>query len=101
MMKMKTRLKELRLAKGLKQEEVAKMLGIGRTAYGAYEIEDNIPPLNKLLQLANFYGVSMDYILYNEATSPEVDEVVQLYQRLSQQKQEQVRDFIQFLTKPE
>jgi transcriptional regulator with XRE-family HTH domain len=98
---MKTRLKELRLAKGLKQEEVARMLGIGRTAYGAYEIEDNIPPLNKLLQLAEFYGVSMDYILYNEATSPKVDEVVQLYQKLSHQKQEQVLEFIQFLTRPE
>jgi transcriptional regulator with XRE-family HTH domain len=101
MIRMKTRLKELRLAKGLKQEEVAKMLGIGRMAYGAYEIEDNIPPLNKLMQLADFYGVSLDYILYNETTSPEVGEVVQLYQRLSQQKQEQVRDFIQFLTKSE
>lgn len=98
---MKTRLKELRLAKGLKQEEVAQMLGIGRTAYGAYEIEDNIPPLNKLMQLAKFYGVSMDYILYNEATSPEVDEVVRLYQVLSQKKQEQVQDFIRFLTTPE
>jgi transcriptional regulator with XRE-family HTH domain len=98
---MKTRLKELRLAKGLKQEEVANMLGIGRTAYGAYEIEDNIPPLNKLLQLAEFYGVSIDYILYNEATSPKVDEVVQLYQRLSQQKQEQALGFIQFLTRQE
>lgn len=98
---MKTRLRELRLAKGLKQEEVAKILGIGRTAYGAYEIEDNIPPLNKMMQLATFYGVSMDYILYNETTSPEIDEVVALYQGLSQRKQEQVRDFIQFLTKPE
>lgn len=98
---MKTRLKELRLSKGLKQEDIARMLGIGRTAYGAYEIEDNIPPLNKLMQLAKFYNVSMDYILYNETTPPEIDEVVNLYQGLSQQKQEQVRDFIQFLAKPE
>lgn len=98
---MKTRLKELRLAKGLKQEEVAKMLGIGRTAYGAYEIEDNIPPLNKMLQLADFYGVSLDYILYNEATPPEVGEVVQLYQKLSKQKQDQFRDFLQFLARSE
>lgn len=98
---MKTRLKELRIAKGLKQEEVAKLLGIGRTAYGAYEIGDNIPPLSKVMILAKLYNVSIDYILYNETTPPETDEVIMLYQGLSQQKQEQVQDFIRFLTKSE
>lgn len=98
---MKTRLKELRLAKGLKQEEVAKVLGIGRTAYGAYEIEDNVPPLNKLLALAKFYDVSVDYILYNEETPSEADEVIMLYQGLSHQKQAQVQDFIRFLKESE
>jgi transcriptional regulator with XRE-family HTH domain len=99
--KMKTRLKELRIAKGLKQEDVAKVLGIGRTAYGAYEIEDNAPPLNKLLVLAEYYNVSIDYILYNEKTSPEADEVIMLYQGLSHQKQAQVQDFIRFLKESE
>lgn len=98
---MKTRLKELRIAKGLKQEEVAKILGIGRTAYGAYELGDNTPPTDKLLTLAEFYGVSLDYILYNERTSPEIDEVVMLFQGLPQQKQEQVQEFIRFLTRSE
>lgn len=94
---MKTRLKELRLAKGLKQEEVAKILGIGRTAYGAYEIGDNVPPLNKVIILSQLYNVSIDYILCNETTSPEADEVIRLYQGLSHKKQEQVQDFIRFL----
>ena len=94
---MKTRLKELRLAKGLKQEDIAKLLGIGRTAYGAYELGDNLPPINKMMKLAEFYNVSLDYILYNEETSSEVDEVVALYQGLPKEKQEQVQSFIQFL----
>lgn len=98
---MKTRLKELRIAKGLKQEDVAKVIGIGRTAYGAYELGDNTPPTDKLLALAEFYGVSLDYILYNERTSPEIDEVVMLFQGLSRQRQEQVQEFIRFLTKQE
>lgn len=98
---MKTRLKELRLAKGLRQDEVAKMLGIGRTAYGAYELGDNLPPLNKLMMLAEFYNVSLDYIIYNEKASSEVDEVIMLYQRLSQKKQEEVQNFIRFLTTSE
>jgi transcriptional regulator with XRE-family HTH domain len=98
---MKTRLKDLRLAKGLKQEEIAKMLGIGRTAYGAYELGDNTPPTDKLLILADFYGVSIDYILCKEKTSPEIDEVVMLFQGLSHQKQEQVQEFIRFLKRSE
>lgn len=98
---MKTRLKELRLAKGLTQEDLAKMLGIGRTAYGAYELGDNLPPLNKLIALADFYNVSIDYIMYKEKTSPGIDEVVELYQRLPQQKQEEVQNFIRFLTASE
>lgn len=98
---MRTRLKELRLAKGLNQQEVAEMLGIGRTAYGAYELGDNVPPLSKMIMLAEFYNVSLDYILYKEETPPEVDEVIMLYQGLSKQKQEQAQEFIKFLTKQE
>lgn len=94
---MKTRLKELRQAKDLKQEDVAKLLGIGRTSYGAYEIEDNIPPINKLMILAEFYGVSLDYLLCKDKTSPDADEVIRLYQSLPVNKQEQVQAFIQFL----
>ena len=67
---MKTRLKELRLAKGLKQEEVAKILGIGRTAYGAYEIGDNAPPLNKVIILSKLYNVSIDYIMKQPRQKP-------------------------------
>lgn len=55
-------LKSLRLAKGYSQDDVAKLLHIGRTTYLKYENGDN-KPTRKLNELANLFGVSTDYIL--------------------------------------
>jgi repressor LexA len=56
------RLKELREQKGLYPSEVAKILGISRTAYIKYESEETAHP-RKLDELAAFFGVSADYLL--------------------------------------
>jgi repressor LexA len=56
------RLKELREQKGLYPSEVAKILGISRTAYIKYESEETAHP-RKLDELAAFFGVSVDYLL--------------------------------------
>lgn len=57
------RLRELRKALGYTQETVARQLGIGRSAYCAYEMGENDPPLEKLRMLASLYGVSVDDLL--------------------------------------
>lgn len=58
-----SRLRELRKARRYTQEFVAKSLGIGRTAYCAYESGENVPPAEKVRALASLYGVSSDYLL--------------------------------------
>ncbi len=50
-------LKMLRESKGLKQEEVAEYLSIGRGAYSHYENARNLPSLNNLVALSEFYGI--------------------------------------------
>lgn len=54
-------LRELRLSRNMSQDEVAKALGIDRTTYVKYEhggsIKRNLP------RLADFFGVSTDYLL--------------------------------------
>lgn len=57
------RLKQLRKEKKLKQEEVAKVLGISVSAYGNYEIGQRTPGPEYLVKLADFYNVTTDYIL--------------------------------------
>ncbi len=58
-----TRLRELRKVKQYTQEAAAKSIGIGRSAYCAYENGENVPPADKLRALAELYGVSVDYLL--------------------------------------
>ena len=57
------RLKDLREDHDLKQENVANHLRITRQQYGLYETGKSTLPMDLLLQLADFYNTSTDYIL--------------------------------------
>ena len=57
------RLKELRIKKNLRQEDVAQMLGVERSTYTKYESGASKPKNETLVELSNFYNVSVDYIL--------------------------------------
>jgi len=57
------RLKSLRIERELKQIDLANMLGISRTTYTQYETEKSEPDLETLTKLANFFNVSVDYLL--------------------------------------
>lgn len=59
------RIKELRLRKGLKQEDIAKILRTSQQQYSRYENGTEMP-YNLLIILARFYEVSIDYILGNK-----------------------------------
>lgn len=56
-------IKELREDHDLKQCDVAKMLGCALYTYQRYEYGVLLLPIDKLIILADFYGVSTDYIL--------------------------------------
>lgn len=60
------RLKELRMQKGLTQTETAKRIGIPRLNYNKYELEQVEPSIQTLFQIADFYGVSLDYLCDHE-----------------------------------
>ena len=57
------RLRSLREDKDLTQTQIAKYLHMSQTGYSQYEIGKNDIPTKVLIQLAEFYGVSVDYIL--------------------------------------
>ena len=57
------RLRELRDEKDLTQTEIAKMLGMSQTGYSKYETGENDIPTAVLIQLAEFYNTSIDYLL--------------------------------------
>lgn len=57
------RLRDLREDKDLLQTDIAKLLGIQQTVYSRYERGFQNIPIEHLLTLADFYNVSVDYIL--------------------------------------
>ena len=57
------RLRELREDHDLKQSDIAQYLDIAQTVYSRYERGYQTIPLNKLIKLADYYKVSIDYIL--------------------------------------
>ena len=58
-----SRLKEIREDKDLKQEEVAKALGIKQQQYSEYERGVVLISIEKLDKLADYYDTSIDYLV--------------------------------------
>lgn len=57
------RIKELRLEKGINMAQVAKELNIPYTTYVNYEKGDREPNSEMLVLLANYFNVSVDYLI--------------------------------------
>lgn len=57
------RLKLLRKEKKVPQKELADLLGISIRGYQFYESEVNEPNVKVLTALADFYGVTIDYLV--------------------------------------
>jgi len=62
---MKTRLGELRRKNRISQRELARQLHISQTSVSKYERDAAEPDLSMTLEMARFFGVSVDYFLYN------------------------------------
>lgn len=60
---MKDQLQKLRRSKNLTQEEFADIIGVKLTTYQKYERDAISPPYDKLVKIADFYNVSLDYLL--------------------------------------
>lgn len=59
------RLKSLRESKQLTQQELADKLNLSRVRYNNYETGKRSPDYDTLQVIANFYDVSIDYLLGN------------------------------------
>ncbi len=62
-MNMKLRIRDLREDADLTQKKVADYLRCDQSLYSKYEREERAIPVELLDKLADFYGVSVDYLL--------------------------------------
>ena len=76
-MLLKDRLKELRIGKGLLQKDIAKLLSITTSAYGYYEQGKRVPDSDTIKKLAEFYNVSLDYLIGNSDIKESADKIIE------------------------
>ncbi|SFP17364.1 helix-turn-helix domain-containing protein [Salibacterium halotolerans] len=71
-MEFKNRLIELRKNKKINQKELAEIIGVARTTYGMYEQGQRTPDYDTLQKIADYFEVSLDYLLgrTNNPTTP-------------------------------
>jgi len=92
------RLRALRERKGLTQGEAAKKMGIVRTTYSNYEAGNREPDNDTLKKFAEFFEVSIDYLLGNDTTNDQArDAVIEEYNRLPPTEKKLVDDMIKAL----
>ena len=58
-----TRLKKLRNARNVTQQELADYLSVTRPTIAGYETKGKEPDYNTLFRIASFFDVSVDYLL--------------------------------------
>ncbi|GEQ18061.1 helix-turn-helix domain-containing protein [Clostridium butyricum] len=76
-MLLQDRLKELRTGKGLLQKDIAKLLSITASAYGYYEQGKRVPDSDTIKKLAEFYNVSLDYLIGNSDIKESADKIIE------------------------
>ena len=57
------RIRDLRKNAGLTQKQIAQYLKMSQTGYSKYETGENSPPIAVLCALADYYHVSLDYLM--------------------------------------
>ena len=107
------RLKELRIEKGLLQSDIAKIINKSDRIVGFYETEERDMSTDTLSRLADFFNVSIDYLLGKtdvRNTGKQIDNILneamigmsaEEYEKLSEIKKKQIRDFAIYIKSQE
>jgi len=66
------KLKELRKKQGLTQHELGKILNIHRTSINNYEHNYSAPSIETLIQFADYFNVSLDYLVERKSKPYEI-----------------------------
>lgn len=105
------RLEELRKKNGLSQNELAEKLNMTQQRISAYEKGKREPDINTIKQLADFFGVSTDYLLGKtdirnpEKKEPDLLDLAKIgfsmdkYNPPNEKQKEQIRDILEIILK--
>lgn len=107
---LKDNLKQIRESKGLTKRELCEKTGISERAYLTYEYGEREPKISVIEKLADFYGVTVDYLLGRDTVlNPFVEilsrisensktmDVIEMYGQLPENVQQAIIDFMSSL----
>lgn len=98
-------MRTLRKKANYRQEDVSRLLNIQRQTYSNYENASRTPPLEIIIALAEIYNVSVDYLVCGidhvsdrnaSFLTQEERQLLNEFSALSEQKRQEVLEFIQF-----
>ncbi len=97
------RIKQLRMERGLSQDQLAALLGISRSAVGMYETGKREPDLETCEAIADIFNIDMDYLtgrsntekmhLTITGTDPQLDELNRNAKQLNAQGLQKLVDY--------
>lgn len=86
-MEFNEKLQELRLRKGLTQEELSKALFVSRTAVSKWESGKGYPNIESLKQISKLFSVTVDELLSS-------DELLSIAEKDGEQKEKRLRNLV-------
>ena len=98
------RIKELREDKKESQQKLAMLLNVSQTMISRYELEQAYPDVEMLINLAQHFGVSVDYLIgvsesklpYTKSNlSEQEQQMLFLFKRLSKTQKEKAVSYIE------
>jgi len=96
------KIQELRLDKGLKQKDLAKVLNVTISTISHYELDIHSPELEIFKKIAIYFNVSADYLLgtKNEPTPYNKDDrtVIRLSVKFPEELKKELKEYVRFLT---
>lgn len=90
-------IKELRLQQGLSQAQVAKKLGLTQQSYSRYEIEGVTPSAEILSKIADYYNVTVDYLLGRKNEEPNYFLLARDMSTLNPQDLNTIKELVAFM----
>lgn len=75
-MKFSDRIKDLRKKNGLTQVQFAEKFDIGLATIAMWESSQRKPPSDMLIKLANYFGVTVDYLLGVESSNFDSEDII-------------------------
>ncbi len=98
-------LKDLRESRGMTQEQLADFLNLSRSTIAGYEARNRQPDFEHLVTIADFFQVTIDYLLRGYKNEPDIpikenildQEVLRSYRRLSLESKQDVLKCIHLL----